>query len=224
MNKSVLVLNPNSTVAVTDGIDQALHPLRMTGGPTIDCETLTAGPPAIETREHVETVIDPMCEHFEASSADAFVIACYSDPGLDAARQRLDKPVFGMAESGMLVAMSRGQRFGVISVLQQAVERHLQYVDKLGLSARLAADLPVSLGVLELADKTKAWPRLQQVGSALRDQHAADSILLGCAGMAPYRERLQSTLGIPVIDPTQAAVTLAIGAVSLIVETSALPA
>ena len=124
----------------------------------------------------------------------------------------------------MLVAMSRGQRFGVISVLQQAVERHLQYVDKLGLSARLAADLAVGLGVLELADETKAWPRLQQVGSVLRDQHAADSILLGCAGMAPYRERLQSTLDLPVIDPTQAAVTLAIGAVSLIEETAALPA
>ena len=215
MTQSILVINPNSTCAVTDGLDAAVAPLRMSGGPAIDCATLKQGPPAIETKEHVNAVVEPLCEHIDAAKADAFVIACYSDPGLDAARQRSRKPVFGMAESGMLMALTRGGRFGVISVLPAAVERHIHYVEKLGLSARLAADLAVGLGVLELADGQVAWPRLVTVGETLRDSHHAASIVLGCAGMSPYRARLERTLGVPVIDPIVAAVTMAIGAVRL---------
>ena len=138
--------------------------------------TLKEGPPAIETQEHVSAVIEPLCERMDSDSADAFVIACYSDPGLSAARTRNTKPVFGMAECGMLTALTRGGNFGVISTLPAAV----------------------GLGVLELSDDTIAWPRLVNVGQTLRDEHSAASILLGCAGMAPYRGRLEHELGVPV--------------------------
>ena len=213
MTQSILVINPNSTVAVTDGIDAALEPLRMSGGPAIKCATLKEGPPAIETQEHVSAVIEPLCERMGSDTANAFVIACYSDPGLSAARTRNTKPVFGMAECGMLTALTRGGNFGVISILPAAVERHVRYVESLGLTSRLAADLPVGLGVLELKHDAIAWPRLVTVGETLRDEHGAASVLLGCAGMAPYRSRLEHELGVPVIDPTVAAVTMAIGAV-----------
>jgi allantoin racemase len=213
VTETILVINPNSTSAVTAGIDQALQPLRMSGGPVIECATLEQGPPAIETQEHTRLVVNPLCERIDSETADAFVIACYSDPGLSEARVRCQKPVFGMAESGMLTALTRGGKFGVISILPAAVDRHVRYVESLGLTSRLAADLPVGLGVLELSDDAIAWPRLVRVGQTLRDDHSAASILLGCAGMAPYRGRLEQELGIPVIDPTIAAVTMAIGAV-----------
>jgi len=215
--KRILVINPNSTQAVTDGIDEALEPLRLAGGPAIDCTTLAAGPPAIETDIHIEQVVAPLCRLIESeqAEADAFVIACYSDPGLGVARARSTRPVFGMAESGMLLALTRGRRFGVISILTAAVERHLRYVVELGLEKRLAADLPVGLGVLELADEKRVFTRLEEVGTRLRDEHAADVVLLGCAGMARYRERLERALEVPVIDPTQAAVIVATGTVQL---------
>jgi Asp/Glu/hydantoin racemase len=38
---------------------------------------------------------------------------------------------------------------------------------------------------------------------------------MGCAGMARYRKPLQDELGIPVVEPTQAAVAMAIGRVRL---------
>jgi Asp/Glu/hydantoin racemase len=54
-----------------------------------------------------------------------------------------------------------------------------------------------------------------QVGRALREQHGADVLVMGCAGMARYRKPLQDEVGIPVVEPTQAAVAMAIGRVRL---------
>ena len=217
MNQRIVVINPNSTEAVTQGISEALEPLRLQGGPSIDCVTLEQGPPGIESQADVEAAVEPLCARIESEQhrAGAFVIACYSDPGLGVARQRSVRPVYGMAESGMLTALTQGQRFGVISILAAAVERHLRYVRKLGLEQRLAGDLPIDLGVVELGDKERVFARLCQVAETLKTEHDADVVLLGCAGMARYRRELEKHIGIPVIDPTQAATTMAIGAICL---------
>jgi len=212
--QKIVVINPNSTVAVTEGISDALDGLRFEDGPRVECVTLPEGPPAIETDAHVRDVVGPLCARLEAEQADAFVLACYSDPGLDEARQQFDVPVLGIAESAMSMALSLGRSFGVVSLFDMSVERHLGYVGRLGLTSRMAKDLPLDLGVLELADEGRTFDRLSNVAATLRDDHSADVIILGCTGMAPYRHRLETEIGLPVIDPTQAAVTMAIGALS----------
>ncbi|MDG2261127.1 MAG: aspartate/glutamate racemase family protein [Actinomycetota bacterium] len=216
MAHRIVVINPNSTPAVTDGISNALDGLRFSDGPVVECMTLVEGPPAIETDEHVRDVVEPLCALMAAEQhrCDAMVLACYSDPGLAEARQRLDVPVFGISESAMSMALSLGRSFGVVSLFDGSVERHLHYVESLGLSSRMAADLPLDLGVLELADEARTFDRLTGVAENLRDEHGADVIVLGCTGMAPYRRRLEDIVGVPVVDPTQAAVTLAIGALT----------
>ena len=85
----ILVLIANSTEAVKRGIDQAVEPLRMAGGPAIDCVTLKEGPPGIETQQHVDSVVQPLLNLVRAQDAEyaAFVIACYSDPGLHSVRE-----------------------------------------------------------------------------------------------------------------------------------------
>jgi len=147
--------------------------------------------------------------------AEAFVIACYSDPGLRAARELSDKPVFGMAETGLATALMLGGKVGVISILPAAVERHWVYARSLGLDHAIAADLPVGLSVAELADEEATAGRMLSVGRRLCDSHGATAILLGCAGMARYREFLQTELRRVVLDPTQAAVAAAITALRL---------
>ena len=67
----------------------------------------------------------------------------------------------------------------------------------------------------ELADAQKTFGRMVEVGTALRDAHGADVVVMGCAGMARYRKPLQDAIGIPVVEPTQAAVATAIGRVRL---------
>lgn len=215
--KPIVVINPNSTLSVTNGLDRAVQPLRLAGGPDIECVTLDGGPPGIETQEQVDAVVAPICDLVRArrDEASAFVIACYSDPGLAEARESASSPVFGIAESAMLTALTRGSRFGVISILHDSVVRHLRHVDSMGLRSRLAGDRAVGLRVTELADEARTLRRMVDVGEKLRDHDGADVLIMGCAGMARYRDRLEATLGLPVIEPTQAAVTLALGAVLL---------
>jgi len=217
MPDRIVVINPNSTEAVTRGIDAAVAPLRLAGGPEIECVTLAEGPPGIETQAHVESVVQPLCRMIARrdNEASAFVIACYSDPGLFAARETTEKPVLGIAECGLLAALTLGQRFGVISILRKSIPRHLRYVAQMGLADRMAGDRAVELGVVELSDEQRTLSRMIEVGIALRDADGADVLVMGCAGMARYRDRLQAAVGVPVVEPTQAAVGMALARVRL---------
>jgi Asp/Glu/hydantoin racemase len=213
----ILVINPNSTEAVTRGIDQAVEPLRMAGGPAIDCVTLKEGPPGIETQQHVDGVVSPLLKLVREKEGEyaAFVIACYSDPGLHSVREATKKPVLGISECGILTALTLGHRFGVIAILQKSIPRHLRYVGALGVTERFAGELPVDIPVVELSDEKKTFGRMVEVGKALRERHGADVVVMGCAGMARYRKPLQDAIGVPVVEPTQAAVAMAIGRVRL---------
>jgi Asp/Glu/hydantoin racemase len=217
MRDRILVINPNSTAAVTRAIDDAMAPLRIPGGPDIACLTLEDGPPGVESQTDADGVILPICRVIREHEADAaaFVIACFSDPGLFSAREATVKPVLGIAECGILTALTLGHRFGVISILAGSVPRHLRYIAAMGVVQRLAGDLPIGLGVTELADAQMTLTRMIDVGRRLRDSHGADVLVMGCAGMARYRRDLEEAVQIPVVEPTQAAVTMALGRVRL---------
>src|SRR6516164_5027130 len=89
----IRVVNPNSNEDVTRGLDAALEPLRFANGPEIVCSTLAEGPFGIETQADVESVVMPLRRMVEAdNSSDAFVIACYSDPGLHVCREGTTRP------------------------------------------------------------------------------------------------------------------------------------
>src|ERR671924_1546765 len=181
---AILVINPNSTESMTRVIDEACEPLRMPGGPAIESATLKEGPPGIETQQHVDGLIAPLAAFVRKNDAryDAFVIACYSDPGLHSVREVTQKPVLGIAECGILTALTLGHRFGVIAILQQSMARHLRYMGALGVMDRLAAELPVGLSVVELSDEKKTFGRMVEVGKRLKEEHGADVLVMGCAG------------------------------------------
>jgi allantoin racemase len=213
--RRIRVINPNSNEAVTAAIDQALEPLRFANGPEIVCSTLAEGPAGIETQADVESVTLPLRRMVEADNAsDAFVIACYSDPGLHVCREGTARPVFGIAECGVLTALARAERFGVIAIRQRSIPRHLRYLRQMGLMERLAGERPLEMSVAESASGENTLDRMVEVGRALKEEDGANAIVMGCAGMARHRAALEEALGVPVIDPTQAAVTMAVGALS----------
>src|SRR4249920_878790 len=179
MTDRILVINPNSTEAVTRGIDEAVEPLRMPGGPAIDCVTLKEGPPGVETQQHVDGVVQPLLKMVREKEKDyaAFVIACYSDPGLHSVREATKKPVLGISECGILTALTLGQRFGVIAILQRSIPRHLRYVGALGVTERLAGELAVDIPVTELSNAKKTFARMVEVGAALQDTDGADVVI-----------------------------------------------
>jgi allantoin racemase len=211
----ILVINPNSTEAVTRAVDEALS--CYADAAQIQCVTLKEGPPGIELQQHSDSVIVPLGQMLKREEAkhDAFVLACYSDPGLHSLREQTTKPVLGIGECGLLTALTLGHRVGVIAILRKSIPRHLRYIGAMGIGDRIAAELPLEIGVVGLSDAGRTKQRLEEVGKQLRDEHGADVVVLGCAGMASYRAGLQQALGIPVVDPTQAAVGMAIARVRL---------
>ena len=210
----ILVINPNSNEVVTKGLDDALAAIRFPGGPQVICHTLAVGPIGIETQEHVESVTLPLQRMIKsATDISAFVIACYSDPGLHVCREATDRPVFGINEAGVLTALARGERFGVIAIKQRSIRRHVRYMRQMGLLDRLAGERPLEMSVAETAAGERTLEKMIEIGRQLRDIDGADVVVMGCAGMARHREPLERALSVPVIDPTQAAVAMALGTV-----------
>jgi Asp/Glu/hydantoin racemase len=91
----------------------------------------------------------------------------------------------------------------------------MRYLRQMGLTDRLAGERPLEMSVAETASGEGTLERMVTIGRELRDADGARSIVMGCAGMARHRKPLEDALGIPVIDPTQAAVAMALGAVQV---------
>jgi allantoin racemase len=211
----ILVMNPNSSEAVTAAIDAAMAPLRVQGGPAIEVDRLRSGPPSIGTQQDADGVVMKLVEWAAREDADAFVLACFSDPGLQSVREAAGgRPVFGIAECGILRALTLGERFGIIALSANSVRRQQRYVRQMGVVERYAGSAPVDATAGETAGEAMR-DRLAEAGRRLVTERGADVVVLGCAGMAGHRRALEEMIGRPVVEPVQQAVVAAFGAVLL---------
>jgi Asp/Glu/hydantoin racemase len=209
----ILVINPNRSEACTAGISAAVAPLRFAGGPVLDVVTMKEGPPAIYTWRDWHAVVEPMCRMVEVSDADAFVVACASDPGIEAVRTATARPVFGIFRSAVAAAVARAERFGVIAIVEASKARHRAALRALGLQDRLAGEIALNVSMETLLDPAAARSALIGAGRELAAL-GAETIILGCTGMAHHRLAVEGAVGLPVIEPAAAAAALAIGAVA----------
>ena len=211
----LVIINPNASQRVTDGIDAAVEPLRTLGRP-IKCLTLAEGPPAIESQMQADLTIAPMLALARAQNdAAGFVIACFGDPGLFALRDAIDVPVLGIQEAAVATALTLGQQFGVIAILPTSIPRHLRAFGAMGVRDRFAGDRSLGLGVADLSDPEKCLGAMVAIGKRLREEDGADVLIMGCAGMAQYRTVLEKETGLPVVEPCQAAAAMALGQIAL---------
>ena len=207
----ILVINPNSNESVTEGLRESLQEFNSSAD--IECCTLEDGPFGIETDEDIVNVIPLVVQRIsESPEFDAYVIACYSDPGLAKCNKLFSKPVFGMQRSAIEKATSIGDSFGVLALSEQSIKRHMAYMRDLGLDGQLAGELPLDISVDEAANDVGCFEKIVSQGRRLIDELGADVLILGCAGMASHREPLEKVLQVPVIEPALAAVSIAIEA------------
>lgn len=220
MDKTIYVINPNSLVSVTRGLQASLAPLQLKDGPAIECLTLHDGPAGIQNEQDVAqsaVLVGQRVEELtrtQGARAAAFVIACFSDPGLHLAREKTARPVLGINECGLLTALALGRRVGVIAILPTLMGRHARGYAAAGIAARIAGEYPLDLTVAQLQDAEATRQRMQAVGQRLVREDGADVLVLGCAGMSQYRAWLEDGVGVPVVDPTLAAVAMAQGRVA----------
>jgi len=215
-HRRIVVINPNSLQETTAAIEHAVTVF--SGFPLeIVCKTSHDGPPGIQTQSEADDAVAPLVKLATqtARDADAIVIACFSDPGLHGLRERLAIPVLGIGESAMLVALATAQRIGVIAIAEASIVRHHRYFSAMGIIGRLAGERALNMQVRELADVKSTQRRLIEVGRQLKEIDGAGVLVLGCAGMASLRAAVEDETGLPVVEPTQAAVSLAIGRMRL---------
>ncbi len=207
----ILFINPNASQGCTAGIDAAIAPLRFPGGPVLQVLGLPDGPPAVLSWQDWHAAVGPLCRCIEAEAADAYVVACASDPGIEAARAITSRPVLGLFRCAIAAAAARAERFGVLAIVDASMARHRAALRAMGLDGRLAAEVALNVPMDDLLDPVAARAALVQAG---RDCAAAGAgvLVLGCTGMAHHRAAVEQAAGIPVIEPCQAAALQAIGA------------
>ena len=217
MSQRIYIINPNSSTLVTAGIEAALAPLRLADGPELCCVTLADGPAGIQTQSDVDHAALSVQRFALAHrhEAAAFVVACFSDPGLQLLREIPDVLSFGISECGVLTALTLGQSFGVIAILNSSIPRHGRTWGAMGVTSRFAGELAIGRCVSDLSNEAATLDAMVQAGRRLRDDKGAQVLVMGCAGMASQRTALQEAVGLLVVEPTQAAVAMAIGRVRL---------
>ncbi|MDR5773126.1 MULTISPECIES: aspartate/glutamate racemase family protein [unclassified Caballeronia] len=211
MPKLIHFLNPNGLATVTREIEKTVCALRGADDAPVCFETLFAVDGGIETQRDADRAAVAVAEYVarHEASASAFVIACYSDPGLHAARELTQQPVLGIGAAAMGVALARGSRIGVIAASTHGMPRHWRSYHAARIAQTVAGERAVNLGVAESGNRDAALDKLIATGRALCDEDGADVIVLGCAGMTPLRADIEAALGVPVIDPCSTAASLA---------------
>jgi allantoin racemase len=135
---------------------------------------------------------------------DGVVLACFGDPGLYSLKEACNKPVIGIAEASMSMALLLGNRFGILVGMRRAVELMDNLVRTYGLEARYAGSESLDMRVLDFdKDRTVTLEALEKTSQKLR-VHGAEVLLLGCAGLTGFVDDLQKRVAMPVIDPVEA--------------------
>ena len=136
----ILLLNPNTTQAVTDLLLAAGRPAAAAGTELIPL-TAPRGVPYIATRAEAQiggaVALEMLAEHHRG--VDGAIIAAFGDPGLMGARELFDIPVVGMAEAAMLTACMLGRRFSIVTFSVSLGPWYRECVEYNGLPSRLAS-------------------------------------------------------------------------------------
>ncbi len=208
----IKVINPNTTWSMTETIGAAA---RRVASPGVEIVAVSPkhGPASIECHYDEAMACLGLLEEVrqgEAEGVDAYVIACFGDPGLDAAREVARGPVIGIAEAAMRAASYVATGFSVVTTLQRTVVIAEHLVDKYGVRGHCRRVRASDIAVLELENPQSNAYRtvLDECRRALAEDGSA-AIVLGCAGMADLCDRLGDALGVPVIDGVVAAVAQA---------------
>ena len=203
-----MVINPNSSREMTAHLDRVLSQIKGENTElTVTCPP--NGPLAIES-SYDEAMCAPgvleLVKKANEEKYDAVILACFSDPALEQAREISDSLVTGIEEISLHVAAMLGAKFTVLTMTDKRVPSKVAHVRRFKLEGSLASVRPLGMSVAEIeADEKRACAQILKVAKEAAEQDGAEVIVLGCAGMAGYADIVRSDLGMEVIDPSSLA-------------------
>jgi len=208
----IIVINPNTSESMTDHLRRELASISGSGVELV-CVNPDHGPVSIESAFDEALAIPPTLDLVRGAERDGFdavVLACFSDPGLEAARELVSIPVVGIGESALHLAAQLGRRFTVLTTIPQRVPCMTEHIARRGLLNRLASVRPLEMSVLELdADSSRTKIRVLAEARAAASEDGADVIVLGCAGLTGSAAEVERELGMTVVDPSPVGVLTA---------------
>jgi allantoin racemase len=214
----IMVINPNTSQSMTDHLRQELERIKRRDTElTVVCAE--RGPETIESAYDEAFAIPPTLELVKKANQEdyhAIIIACFSDPGLEAAKEISEIPVIGIEEATLHVAAMLGAKFSVLTPRKERIPSKKAHVHVRGMEHFLASVRSLDLSVAETdKDPEKTKRRVIDVAKKAADEDGAEVIILGCAGMAGYAPEIERKLRVKVLDPTAVALKIAEAMVDL---------
>jgi allantoin racemase len=215
------VINPNTTRSMTLKIGAAG---KAAASPGVEVTAVNPdfGPASIEGYFDEAFSVPGLIEEIgKARDADAFVIACFDDTGLEPARCATPAPVIGIGEAAFHMASLIAAKFSVVTTLSRSIVPIEHNLAKYGLLSRCARVRAAEVPVLALEEPGSDARRAieMEIEQALTHD-GAEAIVLGCAGMTDLARDLERKAGVPVLDGVACAVSLAESLVRLGLKTS----
>lgn len=220
----IKIINPNITLSMTKKIKNIAETLADAETEIIAVSPMT-GPESIEcyVDEYLSIpgIIEEVRKGDREEEIDAFIIACFGDPGLYAAREVTMKPVLGIAESAITVAKIIAPYFSILSVLDRSRKITEDLVANYGAKSFCKSIRSTGLEVLEFEkNPEEGFKALFEQGKQAITKDGAECIILGCAGFVNFAESLEKELEVPVLDGVKSSVVIAEALVRLGVKTS----
>src|SRR6476620_7415307 len=221
----LIVINPNTTASMTRLIGESARAVAAPGT-RVTAVNPDMGPASIESHyDEALSVPGLLAEIARAQAgeqaADGFVIACFGDPGLDAARELAHGPVVGVAEAAMHAASFLGRGFSVVTTLGRTRGRAWELAARYGMSSFCRNVRACEIPVLELdIPGSQAREVITQECKRAVEDDEAEVLVLGCAGMADLCSYLSAQVGVPVVDGVAAATRTVESLVALGLSTS----
>jgi allantoin racemase len=214
----ILVINPNSSASMTDHLREVLNRIKRSDT-ELTVVSVPSAPQTIESAFDEALAIPPTLDCVKRANEEgyeAIVLACFSDPGLAAAKEVSKIPVIGIAESTLHVASMLGAKFSILTTRKERIASKREYVFLKGLEHFLASVRSLDLSVAEADSDTQKTKRriFEETEKAISDD-GAEVIILGCAGMAGYNAEIESKLQVRILDPAAVALKVAEAMVDL---------
>ena len=216
----ITVINPNTTASMTRLIGESAR-AAAAPGTTVEAVTPGMGPASIESHYDEALSVPGLLTEIARAQAgdppsDGFVIACFGDPGLDAARELADGPVVGIAEAAMHAASFLGRGFSVVTTLARTAGRAWDLAERYGMTRFCRGVRSCEIPVLALEDPASdAFAAIVAEARRAVADDGAEAIVLGCAGMADLAPRMTAAVGVPVVDGVAAATKTVEGLVAM---------
>jgi allantoin racemase len=219
----ITVINPNTSAEMTRAIGRGA---RAVAAPESELRVVcpSTGPASVESHYDEALSVPGVLAEIGAGErlgSDGYVLACFGDPGLDAARELATGPVVGIAEAAMHTASFLGRGFSVVTTLDRTVGRACDLAERYGMSRFCRGVHACGIPPLALDSDPAAVKTIIESCSSALETDRSDVIVLGCAGMSEWSDELAAELGVPVVDGVRAAVLTVQSLLTMNLRTSA---